>query len=86
MVIAVFSEEKRTGGYGIEITRVEENLEKGQMEVFFLETHPSPNSMVTQALTQPYHIVKLKKVDIPVVFIADREGSVKSRITNKEYF
>ena len=69
MVIAVFSGEKRTGGYGIEITRVEENLEKSRLEVFFLETHPSPKSMVTQALTQPYHIVKLKKVDIPVVFI-----------------
>jgi hypothetical protein len=69
MVIAVLSGEKRTGGYGIEITRVEENLEKGQLEVFFLETHPSPKSMVIQALTQPYHIVKLKKVDVPLVFI-----------------
>jgi len=69
MVIAVLSGEKRTGGYGIEITRVEENLEKSQLEVFFLETHPSPKSMATQALTQPYHIVKLKRVDIPVVFI-----------------
>jgi len=69
MVIAVFSGEKRTGGYGIEIRRVEENLEKSQLEVFFLETHPSPKSMLTQALTQPYHIVKLKKVDVPLVFI-----------------
>lgn len=69
MVIAVFSGEKRTGGYGIEITRVEENLEKGQLKVIFLETHPSPKSMLIQVLTQPYHIVKLKKVDTPVVFI-----------------
>lgn len=69
MVIAVFSGEKRTGGYGIEIKRVEENLEKSQLEVFFLETHLSPKSMVTQDLTQPCHIVKLKKVDVPLVFI-----------------
>jgi len=69
MVIAVFSGEKRTGGYGIEIKRVEENLEKGQLDAFSLETHPSPKSIVIQALTQPYHIVKLKKVDIPVMFI-----------------
>jgi hypothetical protein len=69
MVIAVFSGEKRTGGYGIEITRVEENLGKSQLEVFFLETHPSPKSMVTQDLTQPCHIVNLKKVDVPLVFI-----------------
>jgi hypothetical protein len=74
MVIAVFSGEKRTGGYGIEITRIEENLEKGQLEVFFLETHPFPNSIVIQALTQPYHIVKLKKVDIPVVFFAGNQS------------
>ena len=71
MVIAVLSGEKRTGGYGIEITRVEENLEKSRLEVFFLETHPSPESMVTQALTQPYHIVKLNRVDIPAGFIPD---------------
>ena len=74
MVIAVLSGEKRTGGYGIEITRVEENLVKTQMEVYFLETHPSPKSMVTQALTQPHHIVKLKKVDIPVVFVPGSES------------
>ena len=70
MVIAVFSGKKRTGGYGVDLTRIEENLEKGKLEVFFLETHPSPKSMVIQALTQPYAIVKLKKVDIPVVFIS----------------
>ena len=70
IVIAVFSGEKRTGGHGIEIKRVEQNLEKGQLEVFFLETHPSPGAMVIQGLTQPYDIVKLKKFDIPVVFIA----------------
>ncbi|MGZ3537739.1 MAG: protease complex subunit PrcB family protein [Thermodesulfobacteriota bacterium] len=53
----------------MEIKRVEGNLEKGQLDVFSLETHPPPKSIVIQALTQPYHIVKLKKVDIPVMFI-----------------
>ncbi len=74
MVIAVFSGEKRTGGYGIEITRVEENFEKGLLEVFFFETHSSPGSIVIQALTQPYHIVKLETVDIPVVFITSNQN------------
>ena len=48
------------------ITRVEED--SGNLNFYFLEARPPPNAMVMQALTQPYHIVKTKKVDLPVVF------------------
>jgi len=72
MIVAVFSGEKRTGGYGIEIRKIEEDREKGQSTVFCLETQPPPRSMVTQALTQPYHIVSLKRIDLPVVFVAGK--------------
>jgi hypothetical protein len=74
MIVAVLSGEKRTGGYGVEITRAEENIAKRQLEVFVLETHPSPKAVVIQALTQPYHVAKLKKVDISVVFISSSES------------
>ena len=66
MVIAVFQGTQSTGGYAIEITKIVEK--KNSLEVFVKETSPSPDSMVTQAFTQPYHIVKVKRVDKEVVF------------------
>ena len=69
MLVGVFSGERSTGGYGIEITKIEEDLAKNQLNVYFRETGPPPGSMVVQMLTQPYHIVKLKRVDFPVVFV-----------------
>ncbi len=68
MVVAVFSGEKKSGGYGIEITKIEEKQEEGELIVLFLETQPPPKAMVTQALTQPYHIVKTRRIDLPVKF------------------
>jgi len=70
MLIGVFSGEKRTGGYRIEITKIGEDLAKNQLNVYFRETGPPPDSLVVQMLTQPYHIVRLKRVDFPVVFVS----------------
>ncbi len=67
MIIAVFRGIHSIGGYAIEITKIVEK--ENSVEVFVKETSPSPNSMVTQAFTQPYHIVKTKRVDKEVVFI-----------------
>ena len=72
MGVAAFLGEQRSGGYGLQITRIEEDLEKRQVSVFLRETKPPAGSMVSQALTQPYHIVKLKKVELPVVFLSER--------------
>jgi hypothetical protein len=72
MVAAVFAGEKRTGGYGIEITKIEEDAQDRRLTVFFRENRPPPNAMLTQALTQPFHVVKLKKTTLKVVFSADR--------------
>ncbi|MDD2665590.1 MAG: protease complex subunit PrcB family protein [Methanocellales archaeon] len=67
MVIAVFQGSHPTGGYAIEITQIVEK--ESSIEVFVKETSPSPDSVVTQAFTQPYHIVKTKRVDKDVIFI-----------------
>jgi len=69
MVVGVFSGEKKTGGYGTEITKIEEARDKGELIVFFLETRPPPKAMVTQAITQPYHIVKTRRIDLPAKFV-----------------
>lgn len=69
MIVAVFSGEKKTGGYGIEITKIEENRYRTELIVYFLEAQPRSNAIVTQALTQPYHIVKAARTGFTVKFI-----------------
>lgn len=66
MVLAVFIGQKPTGGFSVEIIRVEKK--EDTIVVFFRETKPSPDAEVTAVLTQPYHIIKIKKTDLPVVF------------------
>ena len=60
-VVVVFSGEKPTGGYSIEITKVE--LDKDEVTIFFEEVSPEPGQPVTEALTQPFHIVKINRID-----------------------
>lgn len=71
MIVAVFSGEKPSGGYRIEILKIEEDTAKREMRVTFRETKPPRDAMVTAALTQPHHIVKLKKTDLPVTFVSE---------------
>lgn len=59
-VLAVYMGEKKSGGYAIEITGVE--LSDGTLKVTVKETRPGPGTMVTMALTQPYHMVRIPKV------------------------
>lgn len=71
MIVAVFSGEKPSGGYGIEIAKIEEDAAKGQLRVFFRETQPPSGFMAIQSLTQPYHLIKVKRLDSPVEFLAN---------------
>ncbi len=68
MIVAVFSGEKRTGGFEIEIARIEQAQAARRLRVSVRVTSPAPGAMRAQALTQPYHIVTLTKIDLPVVF------------------
>ena len=70
MVVAVFSGEKPTGGYSIEITQVEPGEDK--VTIFFEEVSPERGQPVTEALTQPFHIVKVSRIDdLPVEFMSE---------------
>jgi hypothetical protein len=59
-VIVASLGEKNTGGYSVEVTGVE--LMGGKLKVTVRETKPGPGTFVTQALTQPYHVVRIPKV------------------------
>ena len=71
MIVAVFLGEKPTGGYKVEITAMEEDQGKGQLRVVTREGKPPVGSIATQALTQPYHVVRVKKSDLTTTFITE---------------
>lgn len=66
MVVALFRGTKKTGGYGIEVTSIEET--DSEIIVQANSTDPPPNSFTPQALTQPYHIVSTETSTKNVVF------------------
>lgn len=97
MVIAVLMGTKSTGGYSVEVT----GIKRQQMMTiaiypppppsYYLEVSadhrsPAPGSMVTMALTAPFHVVKLRKSADRVDFVASApafdavERSVRSAI------
>jgi hypothetical protein len=65
-VVGVFLGSRSTGGYTVEITQIER--EGDHLVVTWREVKPSPDVMVTQAFTAPYHLVTIDKFDGPIQF------------------
>ncbi|HDD57113.1 MAG TPA: protease complex subunit PrcB family protein [Thermoplasmatales archaeon] len=66
MVLAVFMGQRCTGGFAVEIKKIEKY--SSELVVLFTDTEPASKAEVTTVLTQPYHIVKIRKVNLPVKF------------------
>lgn len=66
MAVAFFLGEKPTSGYGVEIVEIVLGGERLQVRVEVVS--PPPGAPVLQVLTQPFHIVKLARFDLPVDF------------------
>ncbi len=66
LYILVTYGEKPTGGYDVDITDVRVTDEKVEVSVYFKA--PQEGDVVTQAITYPYDIEVIDKVDLPVVF------------------
>jgi hypothetical protein len=65
-IIAVFMGEVSTGGYAINVYDV---VDTGSSTLIKVEkTQPGPRTIVTQALTQPYHIIQIAKTNKLVFF------------------
>ena len=65
-IIAVFMGQFSTGGYGIEVKEI---IDMGvSIEVKVEKTYPGKGCGVTEAFSQPYHIVKVDKMDKQVIF------------------
>ena len=66
MVLAFFLGEQRTSGYEATIARITQ--EEARLLVSVEVTSPPPGAMLLQVLTQPYHLVRTPRSDLPVEF------------------
>jgi hypothetical protein len=66
MIAVVFMGERRTGGYSIRVDGAERSNDGLVLQVLMRE--PGPDCMTTQALTQPWQIVRLPRVEGEVDF------------------
>lgn len=82
VLVAAFQGAQRTGGYGIQITRIESRGD--QLVVTATFTEPKPDSMVTQALTSPAHVVSIAAADakdLKGAVLLDDSGTERARIS-----
>jgi hypothetical protein len=66
LVAAIFLGPRRSGGFSAEITGY--RREGPALVIDYIERMPAPGGITTQALTSPFHIVKLPRFDGPVRF------------------
>jgi hypothetical protein len=71
-VVGILLGQRNTGGYRVTITAIDR--EGADLLVTWREQKPAPDLMVTQALTYPYHLVRIARSSEPVKFrsAADR--------------
>lgn len=65
-VVGVFLGTRPTGGYEVEITRVFQ--EGGATVIEYRERQPPPDAFLIQALTSPFHIVRIPRTDARIAF------------------
>jgi hypothetical protein len=68
MVIGVFIGKRPSGGHEVEVVDVREAA--GRLAVRYRGKIPPAGMLTTQALTYPYHLIRLRRSDLPVAFEA----------------
>lgn len=71
MVIAVVDEVEPSGGYDVKITGIEAGSDA--LIVLVSKAVPGPDCIVTQALTQPFHIVRTKNLGMMLDLVITEE-------------
>jgi hypothetical protein len=72
-IIAVFSGEKPTSGYGVEIVSVESRATSDcDLTRLIIRVHYCfPDSITQDVITHPYHIIQLPQISAPQVFFEE---------------
>ncbi|SFZ93280.1 hypothetical protein SAMN05428642_10343 [Flaviramulus basaltis] len=63
LIIAIFDEIKTNGGHSLEL-----NIFSNTENIIVKITDLAPQGNATTVMTQPYHIVKIPKTNLPIVF------------------
>lgn len=66
MIVALFAGEKMSGGYGMELDAVEQDASGAVVK--FTETSPGAHCVVTLAITYPFTIARVPRVDGEALF------------------
>lgn len=69
-VVGIFAGEQPTSGYSVEILKVETNgsqTKERTVAITVRHRQPKAGEFVTEALTYPYHIIKMPKIDVSKV-------------------
>lgn len=59
-LIFISSGEKTTGGYGIEVTSIEDN--EGKTNISVVETSPAEDAMMIQVISYPYVVIQASQI------------------------
>lgn len=81
VAVAAFQGEQMSGGYSIQVERIERKGD--QLLVYAKFTEPAPGSMNTMALTSPVHIVSIASADakdLKDAVLLDQTGAERARI------
>lgn len=74
MVVVVFLGCKPTGGFGVAITQVTETSTR--VIVSYIKNSPSGGGITTMAITHPFHMVVVRRINKPVIFV-EINGGIK---------
>jgi hypothetical protein len=72
MVIAVVDKQESSGGFGIEITDIEDD--GGRLVVRVSKQVPGSDCIVTAVITQPFHIVRTAGSDLEPELVISEEA------------
>jgi hypothetical protein len=75
MIVMVTMGRQRTGGYAIEIVKVEPS--DRQLRITVKRISPPSGAITTQALTAPFHFVAIPKSDLKPEFVEFKPASTK---------
>lgn len=70
MVVAVALGQQRTGGYLVEILRIEKEADK--LKITIKRRAPPPDGILLQTVTSPFHCVAVAKCDLKPQFVEDK--------------
>ncbi len=76
--VVVFMGEQPSGGYGIEITSIEDN--EGKTNITVKETRPAEDDMVITVITYPYQVVKILSGISPDFKVVNEAGEAFEEI------